>query len=181
MSGTKRGPSVLQADGHQQVWAQEPMRVQNEDQCQGRKEETPVPCRIRPTVRKKGGGNRFGRQSQNTDQSVETEALSVRFPDGKDVGGPADLSTLNSNTQRSEHTGGKQKGGRKEGVRTAGDAQESSKLSPSRDGTGTEASGHWVPQDLAVDGSGEVLGGGTARRAGAAASSRHGHQRHAEN
>lgn len=39
--------------------------AENEDQCQGRKEETPEPCRIRPTVRKTGGGNRF-RQSQNT-------------------------------------------------------------------------------------------------------------------
>lgn len=85
------------------------------------------------------------------------QALSVGFLYVKDMGSSAHLSTLNCNTQCSEHAVGKQKGGRKKGARTAGAARESSKLSPSRDDTGTEASRHWVPQNITVDGSGEVV------------------------
>lgn len=91
--------------------------MQKEDHPKGRKYEIQEQCRIRLTVRKKSGGNGFGRQSQNVEQSLEKQMVSMGLLDVKAVGSAAYLFVLNSNVQHSECAEGKGEG-RKEGERS---------------------------------------------------------------
>lgn len=144
--------------------------MQKEDHPKGRKYEIQEQCRIRLTVRKKSGGNRSRRQSQNIEQSLEKQMVSMGLLDVKEVGSAAYLFVLNSNVQRSECAEGKGEGGKEREKRACvcacgqlGEAQKSSKLSYSRDAEkGDDAltqktAGTGCQRTSAVDGGSKVV------------------------